>query len=43
MTINYLCDCYENIDEISKYAITDTLKELAQKNESQLDEFLMLY
>ena len=42
MTINYLFNCRENINEISKYAITDKLKELAQKNESQLDEFLIL-
>jgi len=42
MTLRYLFNCYANIDEISKYAITDKLKQLTKKNESQLDEFLIL-
>lgn len=42
ITINYLFNCNENIDEISKYTITDKLKELSQKNESLLEELLIL-
>lgn len=42
MTMRYFFNCCVNNDEISKFAITDKLKKIAEKNESQLNEFLIL-